>query len=61
MSIYLKQAYDSIQALGKEITMTRLSAGGLGIVFESDNGYNITFEFDDTRILKRVLAEPKGE
>lgn len=54
MSVNLKQVYNAIHDLGREIVMLESPDDGIGIAFETDGGI-IRCEFDGARKLTGIL------
>lgn len=60
MSVNLKQVYNAIHDLGREIVMLESHDDGIGIAFETDGGI-IRCEFDGARKLTGIFVDKNKE
>ena len=58
MSINLKQVYNALQSIGREVNWTNSGdSSEIGISFKSDNDATIVCKFDEHRALTTILVE----
>lgn len=58
LSINLKQVYNALQSMGREISWTDSGdSSEIGISFKSDNDATIVCKFDEHRALTTILVE----